>query len=170
MTPSTGRRRPDRTLDRLYQRRVGDVYRYALAMLQSPADAQKATKAVFGDVDLALQRGERPARVRAALPRMAHDACRLRFAGAQTVEDELDELHDPIDRSPACREAQLAVSMHIDRRLPRGERKSLRAHLNSCSDCATFAARLRAQRAALRSLAAVPVPAALDSSGQPQVF
>src|SRR5207244_12840619 len=40
---------------------------------------------------------------------------------------------------------------------------ALRAHLRECKECATFARRQRAQRTAIKSLAAVPVPASLTS-------
>jgi len=47
--------------------------------------------------------------------------------------------------------------------LPRGDKGALRAHLRECGECATFARRLRAQRSALKALAAVPIPGSLAS-------
>src|ERR671935_152748 len=57
----------------------------------------------------------------------------------------------------------LAVSKQLDGRLARAERGALRAHLRACPDCATVARRQRAQRAAFKSLAAVPLPTSLAS-------
>jgi RNA polymerase sigma factor (sigma-70 family) len=72
-------------------------------------------------------------------------------------------LREQLESSLTCGEAELAISRQLDGRLSRTEKGALRAHLRECSECATFARRQRAQRSALRSLAAVPVPASLTS-------
>src|ERR671935_2611086 len=72
-------------------------------------------------------------------------------------------LREQLESSLTCGEAELAISRQLDGLLPRRERGALRAHLRECKECATFARRQRAQRSALKSLAAVPVPASLTS-------
>jgi RNA polymerase sigma-70 factor (ECF subfamily) len=72
-------------------------------------------------------------------------------------------LREQLEGSLSCREAELAVSRQLDGRLTRADRAALRAHLRTCSDCASFARSQRAQRAALKGLATIPVPASLGS-------
>jgi RNA polymerase sigma-70 factor (ECF subfamily) len=72
-------------------------------------------------------------------------------------------LREQLESSLTCGEAELAISRQLDNLLPRQERGALRAHLRECKECATFARRQRAQRSALKSLAAVPLPASLTS-------
>jgi hypothetical protein len=72
-------------------------------------------------------------------------------------------LREQLESSLTCGEAELAISRQLDGRLSRADKGALRAHLRECPDCARFARRQRAQRNALKSLAAVPVPASLTS-------
>jgi RNA polymerase sigma-70 factor (ECF subfamily) len=72
-------------------------------------------------------------------------------------------LREQLESSLTCGQAELAISRQLDGRLPRRERGALRAHLRECPECATFARRQRAQRSALKSIAAVPLPASLTS-------
>jgi RNA polymerase sigma factor (sigma-70 family) len=72
-------------------------------------------------------------------------------------------LREQLESSLTCGEAELAISKQLDGRLPRSEKAALRAHLRECAECSTFARRQRAQRTALRSLAAVPLPSSLAS-------
>jgi hypothetical protein len=72
-------------------------------------------------------------------------------------------LREQLETSLTCGEAELAISRQLDGRLNRKEKGALRAHLRQCSECASFARRQRAQRTALRSLGAVPLPASLTS-------
>jgi RNA polymerase sigma factor (sigma-70 family) len=72
-------------------------------------------------------------------------------------------LREQLEGALTCHQAELAISKQLDGRLARAERGALRAHLRACPDCATVARRQRAQRAAFKSLAAVPVPSSLVS-------
>jgi RNA polymerase sigma-70 factor (ECF subfamily) len=72
-------------------------------------------------------------------------------------------LREQLESSLTCGEAEVAISKQLDGRLARSEKAALRAHLRACPECATFARRQRAQRTALRSLAAVPLPSSLAS-------
>ena len=62
-----------------------------------------------------------------------------------------------------CHLAERAISRRLDGLLGRAKRRHLRDHLRGCSDCSRFAHSQRAQRAALRSLADVPLPESLAS-------
>jgi RNA polymerase sigma factor (sigma-70 family) len=72
-------------------------------------------------------------------------------------------LREQLEGALTCGEAELALSKQLDRRLGADERASLRAHLRACQECARLARRQRAQRAALRSLGPLPLPASLTS-------
>jgi RNA polymerase sigma factor (sigma-70 family) len=72
-------------------------------------------------------------------------------------------LREQLEATLTCREAELALSKRRDGRLPRDERGPLRAHLRECKECASLERRLRGQQAALKSLAAVPIPSSLAS-------
>jgi RNA polymerase sigma factor (sigma-70 family) len=226
------RQRPDRAFERLYRRHVGDVYRYAYAVLRNQPDAEDVTQTTFMNAYRAFQRGERPDKPHNWLIAIAHNVCRQRFrqsarrpvevsfgddVAASLVENdevptgedirralrhlafsqraalvmrELEgrsyaeiadilelttgavetlifrarrALREQLESTLTCSEAELAISKQLDGRLSRAERGALRGHLRECRECATFARRQRAQRTALRSLAAIPVPPWLGS-------
>ncbi|HEV2901824.1 MAG TPA: sigma-70 family RNA polymerase sigma factor [Gaiellaceae bacterium] len=73
------RPKTDRAFERLYKRHVHDVYRYVLAVLRNPADAEDATQATFLSAYKAFQRGDRPELPRNWLLKIAHNECRQRF-------------------------------------------------------------------------------------------
>ena len=234
MTPLLAQRsRSDRSFERIYRRHVGDVYRYALAVMHNQADAEDVTQTTFMNALRAFQRGERPEKPQNWLIAIAHNVCRQRFrqtarrptevafdddVGNQLVEPE-DEtptgedirralghlafnqraalvmrelegrsyaeiaeilelspsavetlifrarraLREQLESSLTCGDAELAISRQLDGRLSRQEKGALRAHLRECKECASFARRQRAQRTAIRSLAAIPVPTSLTS-------
>src|SRR5919108_260174 len=147
MTPILARQKPDRSLERLYKKHAGDVYRYALVVLRNEADAEDVTQTTFMNAYKALERGERPRTPQNWLIAIAHNVCRQRFRQSQ--------------RRP--HEAELAISKQLDGRLPRQDRGALRAHLRECEECARFARSQRAQRGAIKSLAAIPLPTSLGS-------
>src|SRR5258708_25286292 len=230
MSPSLmSRRSPERTVESLYRDYAADVYRYALAVLGSAADAEDVTQATFLNAFRAIERGEHPRQPGAWLRVIAHNLCLQQFrqlsrrpqqveldedAGelvadeqTPTIEDlmrglkqvpfnqraalvmrefegrpvaEIAEilgvstaavetllfrarrsLREQLEQSLTCIEAERAISRQLDGLLPRSERGALRAHLRKCKDCASHARRLRAQRSSMRSLAVVPLPAAL---------
>src|SRR5438270_9603314 len=236
MTPLLAQRpRPDRGFERIYRRHVGDVYRYALAVMRNQADAEDVTQTTFLNAYRAFERGERPEKAHNWLIAIAHNVCRQRFRqsarranevyfdedigdryigveeedDALTAEDirralghlafnqraalvmrelegrsyaEIAEmleitpravatlifrarraLREQLESSLTCGEAELAISRQLDGRLSRQGKGALRAHLRECDECAAFARRQRAQRSALKSLAAVPIPASLTS-------
>ena len=107
MTPVLAHRlRTDRSFERMYKRHVGDVYRYALAVLRQPADAEDVTQTTFLNAYRAFERGERPRNAQNWLIAIAHNVCRQRFRQAQRRPEEVafdDQIGDgaPDDESPS---------------------------------------------------------------------
>jgi RNA polymerase sigma factor (sigma-70 family) len=72
-------------------------------------------------------------------------------------------LREQLEEGITCHEAELAISRQLDNRLSRKDKGALRAHLRECDECARFARSQRAQRGALKSLGAIPLPGSLAS-------
>src|SRR5436305_5313420 len=226
------RPRGDRGFERLYRRHVGDVYRYALAVMRNQADAEDVTQTTFLNAYRAFERGAPPEKPHNWLIAIAHNVCRQRFrqSARRPVEVAFDEdigadlvthddaptgeyilrglshlafnqraalvmrelegrsyaeigeilelspsavetwicrarraLREQLESSLTCGDAELSISRQLDGMLNRREKGALRAHLRECRECAAFARRQRAQRVALRSLAAIPVPGSVLS-------
>jgi RNA polymerase sigma-70 factor (ECF subfamily) len=81
MTPLLAQRpRADRGFERLYKRHVGDVYRYALAVMRNPADAEDVTQTTFLNAYRSyVEKGSRPEKPQNWLIAIAHNVCRQRF-------------------------------------------------------------------------------------------
>jgi RNA polymerase sigma factor (sigma-70 family) len=73
-------------------------------------------------------------------------------------------LREQLEGGLTCEEAEFTLSRLTERKLSSSERGALRAHLRECNDCAVLERRQRAQRAALKNLGAVPLPASLAGS------
>jgi RNA polymerase sigma-70 factor, ECF subfamily len=93
MTPILARQRTDRSLERLYKKHAGDVYRYALVVLRNQADAEDVTQTTFMNAHRAIERGEQPRNPQNWLIAIAHNVCRQRFRQSQRrpAEVELNE-------------------------------------------------------------------------------
>jgi RNA polymerase sigma factor (sigma-70 family) len=85
--------RADRQFERMYRRHAGDVYRYALAVLRNPSDAEDVTQTTFMNAYRAFTQGERPQTPKNWLIAIAHNVCRQRFrqAARRPSEVELNE-------------------------------------------------------------------------------
>jgi RNA polymerase sigma-70 factor (ECF subfamily) len=93
MTPFFGQSaRSARAFDRLYRRHVGDVYRYALALLDDPADAEAVTQTTFLNAHRALEHGTRPGKPRSWLLGIAHTVCRRRARHAPRADHLAESL------------------------------------------------------------------------------
>jgi RNA polymerase sigma-70 factor, ECF subfamily len=81
MTPLLAQKpRLDRGFERLYKRHVGDVYRYALAVMRNPTDAEDVTQTTFLNAYRAyVEKGSRPEKPQNWLIAIAHNVCRQRF-------------------------------------------------------------------------------------------
>src|ERR671936_188626 len=156
MTPLLAQRhRSDRAFERMYRRHVGDVYRYALAVMRNPADAEDVTQTTFLNAYRSYVEDETPSGedIRRALSHLAFNQ------RAALVMRELE------GRSYAEIAEILDVSTSAVETLIFRARRALREQLEGSLTCgeAAFARRQRAQRGALKSLALVPVPGSLGS-------
>ncbi len=81
MTPLLAQRpRSDRGFERMYRKHVGDVYRYALAVMRNPSDAEDVTQTTFLNAYRAyVEKGNRPEKPQNWLIAIAHNVCRQRF-------------------------------------------------------------------------------------------
>ena len=173
-------RRPaaDRAFERLYRRHSGDVYRYALALLRDPNDAEDATQTAFMNAYRALVRGEQPNSPRAWLLAIVHNVCRMRRRSLARRPREV-----PIDEHPLPavedERPRLDVVLAALAELPLNQRAALvmreiegRSYseiagvlgvTTSAVEALIFRARqrLRVKREALGAIAVAPVPASL---------
>jgi len=84
MAPAFLRRADDdKAFERLYERHVRDVYRYAAGMLGTAADAEDVTQTTFLNAYRAFKSGTRPEKPQSWLIAIAHNVCRQRFRQAQ---------------------------------------------------------------------------------------
>jgi RNA polymerase sigma-70 factor (ECF subfamily) len=72
-------------------------------------------------------------------------------------------LREQLEGGLTCAEAELTLARLQEQKLSSAERGSLRAHLRECKDCALLERRSRAQRAAIKGIAAIPLPPSLAS-------
>src|SRR3954452_11777115 len=101
MTPLLAQRpRSDRAFERLYKRHVGDVYRYALAVMRNPADAEDVTQTTFLNAYRSyIEKGNRPEKPQNWLIAIAHNVCRQRFRQSARRPSEVtfeDDIADSI--------------------------------------------------------------------------
>ena len=116
MTPLLAQRLgTDRSFERIYRRHVGDVYRYALAVLRNPADAEDVAQTTFMNAYRAYQRGDRPRNPQNWLIAIAHNVCRQRFRQSARRPEEVaydDGVLDVVpedDRGPSAEDIQRAL-------------------------------------------------------------
>jgi RNA polymerase sigma factor (sigma-70 family) len=116
MTPLLAQRpRPDRSFERLYKRHVGDVYRYALAVMRNPADAEDVTQTTFLNAYRAyVEKGSRPEKPQNWLIAIAHNVCRQRFRQTARRPTEVtfeDDIADSIvdDEAPTGEDIRRAL-------------------------------------------------------------
>lgn len=111
----TSRASPEREFESLYERHVGDVYRYTLAVLGNPADAEDVTQTAFLNAYRAIERGERPRKPEHWLRAIAHNLCRQRFrqAARRPAEipfaDDVGELVEEEEGSPSLEDLLRAL-------------------------------------------------------------
>jgi RNA polymerase sigma factor (sigma-70 family) len=168
--------------EQLYERYVGDVYRYTLAVLRNPADAEDVTQTTFLNAYRAYLRGDEPRLPQNWLLRIAHNVCRTRYARSSRrpqevpLEDRVNELVVPEQDLPNVRGVLKALG-----RLPFNQRSALamrelegRSYQEiaetlgvsvSAVETLIFRARrsLRLRATALKALGAVQLPGSLSS-------
>src|SRR6476619_4847106 len=116
MTPLLAQRpRTDRAFERLYQRHVGDVYRYALAVMRNPADAEDVTQTTFLNAYRAfVEKGNLPEKPQHWLIAIAHNVCRQRFRHLARRPSEVacqDDIADTFldDEAPSAEDIRRAL-------------------------------------------------------------
>jgi RNA polymerase sigma factor (sigma-70 family) len=137
MAPAFLRRTDDdKAFERLYESHVRNVYRYAVAMLGEPADAEDVTQTTFMNAYRAFKQGTRPERPQSWLIAIAHNVCRQRFRQAQRRPREVafdERLGDgaPFDEveAPSAEDLRRALSQ-----LPTNQRAAIvMRELEGCS-------------------------------------
>jgi RNA polymerase sigma-70 factor (ECF subfamily) len=116
MTPLLAERlREDRSLQRIFRHHAGDVYRYALALLREPSDAEDVTKTTFLNAYGELRRGASPHAAQSWLIGIAHDVCLYRAGEGprrrteRAPDDDVGDL-PAAPRFPTVREVQEAIA------------------------------------------------------------
>ena len=117
MTPLLAQRpRSDRAFERLYKRHVGDVYRYALAVMRNPTDAEDVTQTIFLNAYRSyVEKGSRPEKPQNWLIAIAHNVCRQRFRQSARRPAEVsfeDDIADTVadDDAPSGDDIRRALS------------------------------------------------------------
>ena len=116
MTPLLAQRpRTDRAFERMYKRHVADVYRYALAVMRNPADAEDVTQTTFLNAYRSFtEKGKRPEKPQNWLIAIAHNVCRQRFRQSARRPSEVafqDDIADTIvdDDTPTGEDIRRAL-------------------------------------------------------------
>lgn len=117
----SAQRRTNRAFERLYRRNVREVYRYALAVLRSPKDAEDVTQATFLNAYRGFAHGDRLDPPRNRLIGIAHGLCRQRARQEARLDDvDLVEQADeavPDHEEPSTSDLQRALGLlGFDRR------------------------------------------------------
>ena len=166
--------------EQLYRRYVKDVYRYTLALLQNPADAEDVTQTTFLNAWRAYRRGVEPIKPHHWLIKIAHNAARTRYAVSARRPHEVafeENAHElPV---PAEGASELQSVLQALAKLPFNQRSALvmrelegRSYSEiaetlevsvSAVETLIFRARrsLRLNRAKLHALGAVQLPPSL---------
>src|SRR3954469_20018625 len=116
----------DRAFERMYRRYVRDVYRFALALVRNPSDAEDVTQTTFMNAYRALQSGEEPRRPQNWLMTIAHNTARSRGRRAVRrprevpLDDVVGQLAVPEHERTNIRELLRAL-----RRLPFNQRAAI---------------------------------------------
>ena len=171
----------DQAFEALYRRYVKDVYRYALALLRNPADAEDVTQTTFMNAYRVYKRGDEILKPHNWLIKIAHNVARTRFARANRrvkevpLEDHVDQLAVPEEERPNVEAVLRALG-----RLPFNQRAALvmrelegRPYVEiaetldvsvSAVETLIFRARkaLRMRASSLRVLTTVPLPGSLS--------
>src|SRR5919106_2089569 len=116
MTPLLAQRpRTDRAFERLSRKHVGDVYRYPLAVMRNPADAEDVTQTTFLNAYRSFtEKGNRPEKPHNWLIAIANNVCRQRFRQSARRPSEVsfeDDIADTVadDETPSGEDIRRAL-------------------------------------------------------------
>jgi RNA polymerase sigma factor (sigma-70 family) len=93
MSPLLAKRRTDRAFERMYRRHVLEVYRYSLALMRCPEDAEDVTQTTFLNAYRVFKEEGLPRNQHNWLIGIAHEVCRNRSHQAALRPEEV-ELED----------------------------------------------------------------------------
>lgn len=113
-----------RAIDDLYRRHVGEIYRYAYAVLGNHADAEDVTQTTFVNALRALERGERPRDPSHWLVAIAHNIVRQRWRQAAARPSEV-ELYDVPSVSEPEQQESLEELVRALQRIPPAQREAI---------------------------------------------
>src|SRR5919204_2524102 len=172
----------DAAFERLYRRYVQDVYRYSLALLRNPADAEDVTQTTFMNAYRVFRRGERIEKPQNWLIKIAHNTASSRYARAQRrvqevpLDEQMLELPVGDEDKPEVQEvlealAELPFNQRaalVMRELEGRSYAEIAQTLNvtqSAVEALIFRARrsLRVGRSSVRGLTLVQLPSSLAS-------
>src|SRR3990170_4696552 len=114
-----------RALDDLYRKHVGEVYRYAYAVLGNHADAEDVTQTAFVNAFRALERGERPRKPGNWLLAIAHNVIRQRWRQEQSRPLETALVDDVAGPPPDEESPALADVVRALQRIPHSQREAI---------------------------------------------
>lgn len=114
-----------RALDDLYRSHVGEVYRYAYAVLGNHADAEDVTQTTFVNALRALERGERPRKPSNWLVTIAHNIVRQRFRQQQSRPQEVVLDRDVPQESFDSDGPSMEELVRALQRIPQSQREAL---------------------------------------------
>ena len=183
LAPLRRKRLEPAAFEELYREHAPDVYRYALALLANPADAEDVTQTTFLNAYRAFERGERPRRPHNWLIAIAHNVCRMRWrqARARPREVALEEAPEAVAPGPEPGRPGLDEVLRALARLSFNQRAALvmrelegRSYAEiaevlglsvSAVEALLFRARraLRLRRTGLGVLTTAPLPGSLGS-------
>jgi len=118
--------------ERLYRRYVKDVYRYTLALLQNPADAEDVTQTTFLNAWRAYRSGVEPTKPHNWLIKIAHNAARTRYAVSArrphevAFDENVHELPVPPEEASELQGVLQALGASTGPRCARSARSSSR--------------------------------------------
>jgi RNA polymerase sigma factor (sigma-70 family) len=116
--------RANATLDDLYRRHVGDVYRYTYAVLGNHADAEDVTQTTFVNALRALERGDLPRDPSNWLLAISHNIVRQRWRQAAVRPTEVELVADVPDESTEP-DVELDELVRALQRIPPAQREAL---------------------------------------------
>jgi RNA polymerase sigma factor (sigma-70 family) len=116
--------RANATLDDLYRRHVGDVYRYTYAVLGNHADAEDVTQTTFVNALRALERGDQPRDPSNWLLAISHNIVRQRWRQAAVRPTEVELVTDVPDESTEPN-VELDELVRALQRIPPAQREAL---------------------------------------------
>jgi len=116
----------NRSFERLYDRYGREVYRYVLAVLRNPAEAEDVTQTTFLNAYRAMRAGELPEKPHNWLIAIAHNACRsrVRFAMRRPKEIPLDDVVEQLT-VPEQERTNIRELLRALGRLPFNQRAAL---------------------------------------------